>query len=115
MLKNFKVWSVLLVFKVVEFIKGSGIFIKGYALKNIQETQLKQTCFARALMKVVFKKDALAICSLSGRSSSKSTKNNKISSEDGKPGLYEEGVNAIISKFTSSTTIFYRFYTISMI
>lgn len=66
-------------------------------------------------MKVVFKKDALAMCSLSGRSSGKSTKTNKLTSEDGKPGLYEEGVNAIISKFTTSTTIFVRFHTINII
>lgn len=89
---NFPFISIL---KVIELLPGSGTFIKSFTLKNIQETHIKQTLMARAFMKNIFTKKALAECCLGG----KSGQNKKaMSGEKPRRGLYQDAVNAILSK-----------------
>ena len=58
-------------FWIIELMQGSEIYIKAYSLKNIQQTCIKQTLFARALMNGIFKASALLSCCLMGKLKSK--------------------------------------------
>ena len=74
-------------------MQGSEIYIKSYSLKNIQQTCIKQTLFARALMNGIFKASALLSCCLMGKLKSKN-----IDPKDRRPGLFKPAVESIISK-----------------
>ena len=74
-------------------MQGSEIYIKAYTLKNIHQTYIKQTLFARALMNAIFKASALSSCCLMGKSKSKN-----IDPQEKRPGLFKPAVESIISK-----------------
>ena len=74
-------------------VDGSNVFVRKFALDNVKNTCNRHTLLARALLDLVFTDEALSKCSVRGKKA-----NNKGSTSDVRPGLYQAGVDAVLGK-----------------
>ena len=89
----------MFILQVIELVKGSGIYVNKFEMTNVQNMSKKQTELARAMLKVVFKDEALMTCSRTGRKPKSGNKENV------RPGLHKTGMDTILSK----TNIYYLY------
>ena len=82
---------VYLFLQLRELVGGSNVFVSKFALENVKDTCKRHILLARALLDLVFTDEALSKCSVRGKKA-----NNKGSTSDVRPGLYQPGVDAVL-------------------